>query len=103
MVLGSVALFARHGTLGGVPLACFAVANVVGVALWRARSRLAPYPAIQVLLAVLGVCAVVALFSLTEGLAGAARYYRGLLLFPMLMIYFHFLERAALRKRTSAE
>jgi len=97
MALGSILLFVRPSMLGLVPLACCAVANIVGTVLWRTRGRLAPYPAFQLLLTVVAVCAVVALAFLTEGIEGSARFYRGLVLFPLLMLYFHYLERAALR------
>ena len=103
MVLGGVLLCERSSILGLGPLVCFAVANLIGLGLWRARGRLAPYPALQILLAVAGVCALIALTFLTEGIDGAARYYRGLLLFPALMLYLHFLERSARRNRASAE
>ena len=102
MALGSALLFARPDTHGLVPLACFAAANLSGTALWRARGRLAPYPAFQALLVVLGLAAVVALSSMTQGLEDAARYYRGLIVFPVLMLVFHFLERSA-RSRASEQ
>jgi hypothetical protein len=103
MALGSALLFARPSTLGLAPLACFAAANIVGTALWRSRGRLAPYPAFQIQLTVVGVCAWVVLSFLTEDIEGAGRFYRGLLLIPGAMIALHFLERAARRNRAVAE
>ena len=103
MALGGAVLLARPDVLGLVPLLCCAVANVVGALLWRSRGRLAPYPAFQILLIVVGACAWVALSFLTEGLEEATRYQRGLLLFPILMAGFHLLERAAVRSRSPAE
>lgn len=103
MLPGSVLLLVRPSPLGLAPLVCFTVANAVGTVLWRARGRLAPYPAFQIQLTVLGVCSWVALLFLTDGIEGAARYYRGLLSIPAVMIGLHFSERAARRNRASAD
>lgn len=103
MALGSALLFARPSLTGFAPLACFAAANTVGTLLWRARGRLAPYSAFQILLCVVGLSAGVALVFLTEGFEDATRYFRGLLLLPMSMIYLHYLERSARRDKSNGE
>ncbi len=45
-------------------LLCFAAANGVGLAMWRRRDRLPPYPAIQALLAVCGLAGLLAVSAL---------------------------------------
>ena len=50
--------------VGLVVLALFAVANLVGLSLWRRRERLSPYAGIQLLLTVLGLFGAAAIFVL---------------------------------------
>ena len=103
MLLGSALLFATSSLRGLGPLACFAVANAMGFALWRSRTRLAPYPAFQILLTALGLCALGSLFFLLEGVSGGGRYYRGLLVIPGVMAYLHHLENKARRSSACPE
>ena len=90
---------------GGAILLCWAAAILYGLWLWRRRAALRPYPAIQKLLAVEGLCALVAVASVH--LRDAMQYlpehsqvpmwmmYGALLIFPALLAKFHLQERAA--------
>jgi hypothetical protein len=83
-------------------LACFAMPNIVGTIMWARRDRVAPYPAIQILVVVVFIFTAVALVS-TDCLDVPGRLdprvkdpkfvYLLLLLFPALMIMFHFINR----------
>ena len=83
---------------GLLMLACFAVPNIVGTAVWARRGRIAPYPAVQLLLVVLFISTAAALV-LTDCLGLLGRLdprfedprilYLLLLLFPALMLVFH--------------
>jgi len=64
MFVGAVVLLPHAPELAGVWLACFAVANAIGSAMWRSRDRLRPYPALQALLLVCGVSGLIALVAL---------------------------------------
>lgn len=93
---GGVLLF-KGEARGWGGLGCCLVANLVAFALWRRRGRMAPYPALQLLLVAIGVCAVGAVTFLTAGLDDPLRYYRSLLVIPLLMGYMHLLERSSVR------
>lgn len=77
------------------------LANGLGTLLWMRRDRLAPYPAIQALLVIGGLCAVLALVVVAD--AGLPAQETGLptpwflLMYPGLMLSFHLRERAARR------
>src|SRR4051794_12520067 len=64
MLVRAVVLIWRAPEVAGVWLACFAVANVIGSWMWRRRSRLRPYPALQALLLACGVSGLLALGAL---------------------------------------
>ncbi len=74
----------------------FLAVTVVGVLLWRARDRIAPHPAFQVLLAVLFVASVATLVTVHARGHGAYvdpgrspwTWYLMLLLFPFASILF---------------
>lgn len=88
---------------GALVLLCFAVPNGLGLWIWRNRERFRPYPALQSLVAVMGLCALAALLVLNHRLGPGVRLpygsgYTGvsywfLLVFPALMAQFHFMER----------
>ncbi|MHC5113621.1 MAG: hypothetical protein ACYTGP_04240 [Planctomycetota bacterium] len=107
MILAGL-MFARDWRLGVLTLACFLAPNVVGTMLWMRRDRIAPYPAIQIMLGTLGVSAVVAVGAAwaadrLEGLYGTAdpvTWLLALLVVPGMMVLFHFMERAGVRGRT---
>src|SRR5262245_26037416 len=64
MLVGAVVLLPSAPEVAGVWLACFAVANAIGSAMWRSRDRFRPYPALQALLLVCGVSGLIALVAL---------------------------------------
>ena len=79
-------------------------ANAFGTWLWSRRETLAPYPAIQMLLAACGVAALLTVLALSGTAPELGRGERLspwiLLLFPGLMVTFHLRERAARRATT---
>jgi hypothetical protein len=101
LVLLGVALLARSQPVGIVLVVLGLVPNAVGLALWRRRDTLPPYPAVQILLAVCGVSAGLALLGVA--LAGLPPSSAGppsawlLLMYPGLMAFLHLRERAARR------
>ena len=101
MLLAGVLVLAQGSLLGLVLIACFLIPNVVGVVLWRLRDRIAPYPAVQALVVVMGVFALLALvaFDVSGRLAayseGSSRsVYWILMVFPTVMLMFHVQNRS---------
>lgn len=103
-------LLAQDRLDGALPLLlAFTGANGVGLWLWSRRATLAPYTAIQILVATMGVATLAALLGLrwTGALSeaehafadGPQRLYWTLLLYPALMAMFALQERAARRRR----
>jgi len=98
VILGAV-LLAGSQPVGGWLIALSVLANGVGWWLWTRRETLAPYPAIQALIATGGLCAVLSIICLAS--SGVARETSGmptawfLLMYPGLMLIFHLQERAA--------
>lgn len=93
--LGKSYLFA------GLLLACFVLANAIGTIIWMNRDRVDPYRAIQILLldvlafttlAMVGSDCLGFLGELDPRVANPRRLYLVLLLFPTLMVYFHFMN-----------
>lgn len=84
---------------------CFLAANSVGAALWSKRHRLAPYPALQLLLSALfltsSAALLTALAAAPPSASGPAVLYlpmlTPLLLYPGLMFMFWLMEREARR------
>lgn len=103
LLMSGAVLLREAPTAGAVALAAFLVANVTGWLLWSRRDRMLPYPAIQWLLAVMGVTATA--FVVYVNMAGVVhalddRLGMGSwgfpfvpLLFVGLMVLFHVLER----------
>ena len=90
-------------------LGYFAAANLVGTSMWANRDRLDPYQAIQILLVVFFVFTPVALATadclgllarLDQRVKNPRFLYLLLLLFPVLMIMFHFKNRPRSSRRT---
>ncbi|MDA1266783.1 MAG: hypothetical protein O2816_17015 [Planctomycetota bacterium] len=99
-------LIAREDPLaGGAVFLCYAVSILYGLQLWMRRAELRPYPSIQKLIAVEGLCALGAVAAVH--LRGAMQFlpehsrvpiwmmYGALLIFPALLAKFHLQERAA--------
>lgn len=100
--------------------ACWLGANAIGTWLWWRRDRLLPYPAVQLMLVVVGAFSSLALFAIDYSghLSDFDRYYRetfphwlyeafrqeprwlyaGLLVFPCLMVAFRYIERTAISR-----
>jgi hypothetical protein len=99
LVLLGVMLLGRSEPVGGLVLLSGILPNAVGLVLWRRRETLAPYPAIQALIAVCGLGALAALLSIgTAGIAMSSSELPSgwlLLMYPGLMLAFHLQERAA--------
>ena len=97
----------------GVLMACFAIANAVACRMWLRRDRLAPYPSIQWLIVVMGVVAAIAFVTVDR--SGPLMYldlepspfpktlYWYLLIFPAMMLMFHFIEREGRKRRARTE
>jgi hypothetical protein len=91
-----------------VALSCFLVPNIFGLVLFLNRNRVAPYPAIQWLIGVIGVVTVMFLLYLNRlGLVqeidprlsyGRWGFYLLPVLFGGLMASFHLMERNAVKK-----
>jgi 4-amino-4-deoxy-L-arabinose transferase-like glycosyltransferase len=93
-----------------VALFCFLVPNSFGLILFLNRNRVAPYPATQWLIGVIGVVAVIFLVYLNRsGLVqeidprlgyGQWGFYLLPALFGGLITLFHIMERNAVRRRS---
>ena len=105
MLVAGVLVLAQGSLLGLVVLVCFLIPNVVGVVLWCLRDRIRPYPAIQILVAVMGVFSVLTLvaFDVSGRLdaysEGSSRStYWMLMVFPAVMLMFHLQNRSGRKK-----
>lgn len=91
---------------------CGVVPNVIGTMIWNRRDRIAPYPATQILLAITMLAAMAAMVtSYTYERWGGMRVadwdglksvWLVLLILPVIMVVFHFLEMNTLRKNQIA-
>ncbi|MCA8980743.1 MAG: hypothetical protein H6831_05445 [Planctomycetes bacterium] len=89
----------------GLVLLFYVAAIFYGIRLWKRRADLPPYPAIQRLITVEGLCALAAVVSLhlrdawqflpETGRAPIWTMYAALLIFPAMLVKFHLQERAA--------
>jgi len=82
--------------------------NVVGCLMWRRRQRLSPYRALQELIALAGLCALVSMLilmrsdvSLPSLQLPSSLWF--LLIYPGMMLVFHVQERAARRAVSSGQ
>lgn len=64
MLVAGLLSFSADSMAAVTVIVLFALANLVGVILWRRRDRLSPYAAIQILLPVIGVLSLAAVFVL---------------------------------------
>ena len=113
MLIAAVLFLPKEPVAGIVALICFAVPNIFGLLLYRQRHRIAPYPALQGLLLLTGIFTT--LFIVYLNLSGLAPAFdlrlsrdQGVvyllpLLFVGLMLWFHWQERAARRKRQQGQ
>ncbi len=105
LVLMGGLVAARHSVPSGLAVLGLGLApNVIGWWLWHRRETLAPYPAIQMLVAVCGVAAAAAVLVLGRvGVAKLSVDVPGawvLLIYPGLMLWFHLQEQSA-KKHTA--
>jgi hypothetical protein len=63
LLVGALARVPHAPDDAAVWLACFAVANAIGIGLWTRRNRIWPYPALQALQLVCGGSGLVALIA----------------------------------------
>jgi hypothetical protein len=109
-LLGAALVLApEHIEAGAVALLCFLLPNALGLLLYRRRNRIAPYPALQWLILVIGIVSTIFVVYLNRsGLAqevdprlgyGQWGFYLLPVLFGGLMVMFHWMERAAVQKR----
>lgn len=64
MLVAGLLSFSADSMAAVTVIVLFALANLVGVILWRRRDQLSPYAAIQILLPVIGVLSLAAVFVL---------------------------------------
>jgi len=101
LILGAIILN-KNTIMGSVLLFLFLLPNMTGWILWRERHRIEPYPAIQSLLGMIGLSSLFAVIildlsgyiaKLEPGMQTSPKQVYGyLLIFPVLMIAFHFLN-----------
>lgn len=63
LAISAGVLMTRSPTLAALVLALFLAVNVVGFFLWRSRSRMSIFAALQILLATLWICGMAAIFA----------------------------------------
>ena len=82
---------------------CFVVPNIIGLVLWSRRNRIEPYAAIQYFIAAAGVSSLVAFIcwdrsgyfvEANRQIQGGVSYWI-LLIFPVVMLMFHFLNKGS--------
>jgi hypothetical protein len=106
LFVGAMVLATRALDLAAIWLACFLGANLAGLWLWSRRDRIAPFAALELLLAVCGIAGLAALgglelfrpelaFQLT-GMRHASAVLLGV---PLLMAWFLVLEQGERRRR----
>ena len=102
LLLLGILLVPRSPGPAVIVLGCFLLPNVIGLVIWSRRDHLAPYPAIQSFIAIVGVASLVAFVCWDRSgyLAEASRQVQGsrspywiLLIFPAVMVMFHFMNR----------
>jgi hypothetical protein len=97
LLLG-VAVLTHSKALGAELVVLALLPNAIGIHLWLRRHEIAPYPAIQILVAACGLSALLSLFVVAR--AGMSPSSLGLPpgilpIYPALMLVFHLRERAA--------
>lgn len=110
LILAALILLPKHVEAGFVALSCFLVPNISGLILFLNRNRVAPYPAIQWLICVIGVVSVIFVVYLNRSSLvheidprlgyGQWGFYLLPALFGGMMGLFHVLERNAVKRRS---
>jgi len=101
LLLGMI-LLNKNVIIGSIILLFFILPNMMGWIIWNERHRIEPYPAIQALLGMIGFSSLFAVIildlsgyitKLEPGMRDSPKQaYWYLLIFPVLMIAFHFLN-----------
>jgi hypothetical protein len=101
LLLGMI-LLNKNVIIGSIILLFFILPNMMGWIIWSERHRIEPYPAIQALLGMIGFSSLFAVIildlsgyitKLEPGMRDSPKQaYWYLLIFPVLMIAFHFLN-----------
>jgi hypothetical protein len=110
VLIAALVLLPKHPVSGIIALSSFALPNIFGLMLYRNRNRLAPYPAIQWLVFVIGIFTVsfvvyldrLDLVQEIDPRLGSDRwgFYLVPVLFAGLMFLFHVVERKARKRPT---
>ena len=111
VVLGALLAFPSPRA-GILLLVCGLLPNIIGTWIWMRRDRFAPYPALQLLGGTLFVFTALALGGLVLGsarlgllpssIAEARQVAWIILIYPAMMLMFHFQEREASRAKPPA-
>lgn len=103
LLAGALFLLQQDMIAGITLIICFLALNIVGVFMWYHRDGIAPYPAIQVLIAFIGGLSFIAITvldiagQLPSGTTGT-EYTRWFLIFPAVMLFFYLQERSSRKK-----
>ena len=94
LILLGCLVIAQGRMVGAAILVLGLLPNLVGVALWRHRHRLSPYPALQLLVATAGISALVSMLVLwgSDGRVPSLNLPSSLwflLVYPGVMLAFH--------------
>ena len=111
LVILGAALASKELLPGLLILACGLIPNIAGYAIWRRRDRLAPYPAIQRLMLTIFLFTAIALgVAIFYEHSGNLKYLSGAtqsawipLIFPALMLMFHFQEQAGKKQSNTRQ
>ncbi|MEM7476160.1 MAG: hypothetical protein AAF483_14290 [Planctomycetota bacterium] len=112
LLLGAGLLATRSVLMASIWFVVFLIANGIGSWLWFSRDRLQPYPAVQVLLLTCGLAGLMAWTSVVllrpdfVPLMQAKSIWTGyicLLIFPGMMLSFHFKEAQPKRFNTAED
>lgn len=101
-------LFPKSTSAGVWTGICALAPNILGCILWMSRRKLAPYPALQMLIGIIGLFALLAMLAADHwvGLATIEPGWRKspveswwvLCIFPAMMVWFALMERAAVKR-----
>lgn len=105
MLMVAVILWRAAMMVSLVWFACYLISVVVGLVIYLRRDRVAPYPALQLLLGSIGVCSCIAWTVLVVSRPdllpimpmNATGGFLMLALFPAMMLGFHLQELSELR------
>lgn len=113
LLAAALILAPQHIEAGGIALLCFLFPNIFGLILYRRRNRIAPYPALQWLILLIGIVSTIFVVYLNRsGLVqevdprlgyGQWGFYLLPVLFGGLMVVFHWMERTAVQRRKGSE